>query len=110
MGYRLQMQGMTKEMYFQMTGLTEERMKQDLEAQALKTIRTRLVLEAVAKAENIVVSEERLEEELKKMAETYGRDPESFREYMGEKRIEEMKESIAVQDAITLIADAAVEE
>ena len=99
-----------KEMYFQMTGLTEERMKQDLEAQALKTIRTRLVLEAVAKAENIVVSEERLEEELKKMAETYGRDPESFREYMGEKRIEEMKESIAVQDAITLIADAAVEE
>ena len=110
MGYRLQMQGMTKEMYFQMTGLTEERMKQDLEAQALKTIRTRLVLEAVAKAENIVVSEERLEEELKKMAETYGRDPESFREYMGEKRIEEMKESIAVQDAITLIADTAVEE
>lgn len=110
MGYRLQMQGMTKEMYFQMTGLTEERMKQDLEAQALKTIRTRLVLEAVAKAENIVVSEERLEEELKKMAETYGRDPESFREYMGERRIEEMKESIAVQDAITLIADTAVEE
>ena len=109
MGYRLQMQGMTKEMYFQMTGLTEERMKQDLEAQALKTIRTRLVLEAVAKAENIVVSEERLEEELKKMAETYGRDLEGFKEYMGEKRIEEMKESIAVQDAITLIADAAVE-
>ena len=110
MAYRLQMQGMTKEMYFQMTGLTEERMKQDLEAQALKTIRTRLVLEAVAKAENIVVSEERLEEELKKMAETYGRDLEGFKEYMGEKRIEEMKESIAVQDAITLIADAAVEE
>ena len=110
MGDRLQMQGMTKEMYFQMTGLTEERMKQDLEAQALKTIRTRLVLEAVAKAENIVVSEERLEEELKKMAETYGRDLEGFKEYMGEKRIEEMKESIAVQDAITLIADAAVEE
>jgi len=66
MGYRLQMQGMTKEMYFQMTGLTEDRMKQDMEAQAVKTIRTRLVLEAVAKAENIVVSEERLEEELKK--------------------------------------------
>ena len=108
MGYRLQMQGMTKEMYFQMTGLTEERMKQDLEAQALKTIRTRLVLEAVAKAENIVVSEERLEEELKKMAETYGRDLEGFKEYMGEKRIEEMKESIAVLDAITVMADAAV--
>lgn len=110
MGYRLQMQGMSKEMYFQMTGLTEERMKQDLEAQALKTIRTRLVLEAVAKAENIVVTEERLEEELKKMAETYNRDVEEFKKQIGDKRIEEMKENIAVQDAITLIADAAVEE
>lgn len=109
MGYRLQMQGMTKEMYFQMTGLTEDRMKQDMEAQAVKTIRTRLVLEAVAKAENIVVSEERLEEELKKMAETYGREVGALKGQMGEKRIEEMKESIAVQDAITLIADAAVE-
>ena len=110
MGYRFQMQGMSKEMYFQMTGLTEERMKQDLEAQALKTIRTRLVLEAVAKAENIVVTEERLEEELKKMAETYNRDVEEFKKQIGDKRIEEMKENIAVQDAITLIADAAVEE
>lgn len=110
LGYRLQMQGMTKEMYFQMTGLTEDRLKQDLEAQALKTIRTRLVLEAVVKAENITVSEERVEEELKKMAETYKRDLDDLKKSMGEKRIEEMKESIAVQDAITLIADAAVEQ
>ena len=43
------------------------------------------------------------------MAETYGREVEALKEQMGEKRIEEMKESIAVQDAITLIADAAVE-
>lgn len=110
LGYRLQMQGMTKEMYFQMTGLTEDRLKQDLEAQALKTIRTRLVLEAVVKAENITVTEERVEEELKKMAETYKRDLDDLKKSMGEKRIEEMKESIAVQDAITLIADAAVEQ
>lgn len=110
LGYRLQMQGMSKEMYFQMTGLTEDRLKQDLEAQALKTIRTRLVLEAVVKAENIVVSEERVEEELQKMADTYKRELDDLKKSMGEKRIEEMKESIAVQDAITLIADAAVEE
>ncbi len=110
LGYRLQIQGMTKEMYFQMTGLTEDWLRQDLEAQALKTIRTRLVLEAVVKAENIVVSEERVEEELKKMAETYQREVEDLKKSMGEKRIEEMKENIAVQDAITLIADAAVEE
>lgn len=110
LAYRLQMQGMTKDLYFQMTGLNEERFRQDLEAQALKTIRTRLVLEAIVKAENIVVSEERMEEELNKMAETYQREVEDLKKSMGEKRIEEMKESIAVQDAITLIADAAVEE
>lgn len=110
LSYRLQMQGMSKELYFQMTGLTEDRLKQDLETQALKTIRTRLVLEAVVKAENITVSEERVEEELQKMAETYQRELDDLKKSMGEKRIEEMKESIAVQDAITLIADAAVEE
>lgn len=110
MSYRLQMQGMTKEMYYQMTGLTDERMKQDLEKQAVKSIRTRLTLEAVAKAENIQVSEERLEEELQKMADNYQMEVEKLKENMGEERIEELKENIVVQDAITLIADAAVEE
>lgn len=110
MSYRLQMQGMTKEMYYQMTGLTDERMRQDLEKQAVKSIRTRLTLEAVAKAENIQVSEERLEEELQKMADTYQMEVEKLKENMGEERIEELKENIVVQDAITLIADAAVEE
>ena len=110
MSYRLQMQGMTKEMYYQMTGLSEERLKQDMEKQAMKNIRTRLTLEAVAKAENIQVSEERLEEELQKMADTYQMEVEKLKENMGEERIEELKESIVVQDAITLIADAAVEE
>lgn len=110
LNYRIQMQGVTRELYFQMTGLTEDRLKKDMEAQAVKNIRTRLVLEAVVKAENIVVSEERLEEELKKMAENYQRDLEDLKKSMDEKRIEELKESIAIQDAITLIADAAVEE
>ena len=101
---------MTKEMYYQMTGLTDERMRQDLEKQAVKSIRTRLTLEAVAKAENIQVSEERLEEELQKMADNYQMEVEKLKENMGEERIEELKENIVVQDAITLIADAAVEE
>lgn len=110
MSYNLRMQGMTKEMYYQMTGLTDERIRQDLEKQAVKSIRTRLTLEAVAKAENIEVSGERLEEELQKMADNYKMEVEKLKENMGEKRIEELKENIVVQDAITLIADAAVEE
>ena len=110
MSYRLRMQGMTKEMYFQMTGLTEERMKQDMEKQAVRSIKTRLTLEAVARAENIEVSEERLEEEIQKMADNYKVEAAKFKENMGEKQIEELRENIVVQDAITLIADAAVEE
>lgn len=110
MSYRLRMQGMTREMYYQMTGLTDERIRQDLEKQAVKSIRTRLTLEAVAKAENIEVSDERLEEELQKMADNYKMEVEKLKENMGEKEIEDLRESIVVQDAITLIADAAVEE
>ena len=110
MSYRLRMQGMTREMYYQMTGLTDERIRQDLEKQAVKSIRTRLTLEAVAKAENIEVSDERLEEELQKMADNYKMEVEKPKENMGEKEIEDLRESIVVQDAITLIADAAVEE
>lgn len=110
MSYRLRMQGMTKEMYYQMTGLTDERIRQDLEKQAVKSIRTRLTLEAVAKAENIEVSDERLEEELQKMADNYKMEVEKLKENMGEKEIEDLRENIVVQDAITLIADAAVEE
>ena len=110
MSYRLRLQGMTREMYYQMTGLTDERIRQDLEKQAVKSIRTRLTLEAVAKAENIEVSDERLEEELQKMADNYKMEVEKLKENMGEKEIEDLRESIVVQDAITLIADAAVEE
>ena len=61
------------------------------------------------KAENIEISEERLEEELKTMAESYQMDVEKLKEFMGENEKAQMKEDIAVQEAVTLISDAAVE-
>ncbi len=82
--YRVQSQGMSLEQYFQLTGMTQERMTEDLKPQAEKRIRTRLVLEAIVKAENIEVSQERMEEELKKMAESYQMEVEKLTEFMGE--------------------------
>ena len=106
---RIMQQGLTVEQYFQFTGMTEEKMMEELRPQAEKRIKTRLVLEAVVAAENIEVSEERLEEELKKMAESYQMEVEKLKEFMGENEKKQMKEDIAAQEAVTLIAEAAVE-
>ena len=102
-------QGMSLEQYFQFTGLSEEKMMEEFRPQAEKRIRTRLVLEAVVAAENIEVSDERLDEELKKMADSYQMEVEKLKEFMGDNEKKQMKEDIAVQEAVTLIADAAVE-
>ena len=107
---RIMQQGMTLEQYFQFTGLSEEKMMEELKPQAEKRIRTRLVLEAIVAAENIEVSDERLEEELKKMAEAYQMEVDKLKEVMGENEKKQMKEDIAVQEAVTLITEAAVEE
>lgn len=107
---RIQQQGLTVEQYFQFTGMTEEKMNEELRPQAEKRIKTRLVLEAVVKAENIEVSEERLDEELQKMAESYQMEIEKIKEFMGENEKKQMKEDIAVQEAVTLLADAAIED
>ena len=107
---RIMQQGLTMEQYFQFTGLSEEKMMEEFRPQAEERIRTRLVLEAVVAAENIEVSDERLEEGLKKMADSYQMEVEKLKEFMGDNEKKQMKEDIAVQDAVTLIADAAVEE
>ena len=106
---RIMQQGMSLEQYFQFTGLTEEKMMEEFKPQAEKRIRTRLVLEAVVAAENIEVSDERLDEELQKMADAYQMEVDKLKEFMGENEKKQMKEDIAVQEAVTLIADAAVE-
>ena len=107
---RIMQQGMSVEQYFQFTGLNEEKMMEELKPQAEKRIRTRLVLEAIVAAENIEESDERLDEELQKMADSYQMEVEKLKEFMGENEKKQMKEDIAVQDAVTLITEAAVEE
>ena len=106
---RIMQKGMTMEQYFQFTGLSEEKMMEEFKPEAEKRIRTRLTLEAIVAAENIEVSEERLDEELQKMADSYKMEVDKLKEYMGENEKKQMKEDIAIQEAVTLIANAAVE-
>lgn len=107
---RIQQQGLSMEQYLQFTGMTAESMMEELRPQAVKRIETRLVLEAIAKAENIEITDERIDEELAKMAEAYKMEVEKLKEFMGENEKEQMKMDLAVQDAVTFLADNAVEE
>ena len=106
---RIQQQGLTVEQYFQFTGMTAEKMMEEMRPQAEKSIKTRLVLEAIVKAENIEVSDERVEEELTKMAEAYQMEVEKLKEFMGENEKKQIKEVLAVQEAITLLVNESVE-
>ena len=106
---RMQQQGLSMEQYFQFTGQSMDKMMEDMKPQALKRIQTRLVLEKVAEAENIRPSEEEITEEIQKMADAYKMEADKIREAIGESGLEQMKKDMAVQKAVTVIADAAVE-
>lgn len=107
---RIQSQGLTMEQYFQFTGTDSDKMLEEMKPQALKRIQTRLVLEAVVKAENIEISDEKLDEELVKMAEAYKMEVDKLKEFMGDAEKQQMKDDMAVQEAVTFLAENAVEK
>ncbi len=102
-------QGLSMEQYLQYSGNTEDSMIEQMKPRALKQIQTRLVLEAVAKAENIQISEEDTEAELKKMAENYKMELDEIKKLMDDSQIKAMQEDLAVQRAIDLLAESAIE-
>ena len=106
---RMQSQGLSMEQYFQFTGQSAEKMMEDMKPQALKRIQTRLVLEKIAEVENIQPTEDEVNEEISKMAEMYKMEADKLKELIGENEMEQMKKDMAVQKAVTLVADAAVE-
>ena len=108
-GRRMQSQGLSMEQYFQFTGQSMDKMMEDMKPQALKRIQTRLVLEKVVETENIEASEDEINEEISKMAEMYKMEADKVRELLGEQGLGQMKEDLAVQKAVTLLADAAKE-
>ena len=106
---RIQSQGLSVEQYFQFTGMTAEKLFEQMRPEAEKRIQNSLVLEAVAKAENIQISDEKVEEELAKMAEMYKMEVEKLKEIMGDYEKEQIKNDLAIQEAVTMVTEAAKE-
>lgn len=106
---RLQMQGMSLELYTQYTGQTPQAMLDSVKPQALKRIQSRLVLEAVAAAEKIEASKEDFENEINKMAENYKMEADKVKEIMGEAGKKQIMEDLAVSKAADFVRDNAVE-
>jgi trigger factor len=100
---RIQYQGLNIEQYFQFTGMDANKFLESLHPQAVKRIQSRLVLEAIAKLENIEVSEEELEKELTDMATMYQMEADKLKELIGEKEKEQIKADLAVQKAVDFV-------
>ena len=106
---RLQMQGLSIDQYFQFTGLTRETFLGQMKPQAESRIKTRLVLEAVAAAENMVVSDEEYKDELKKMAEAYQMEVEKIEEMIGSYEEKGIKSDISIRKAVDFVVAEAKE-
>lgn len=106
---RMQSQGLTMDQYMKFTGTNLEDLQKQMKPQAMKRIQSRLVLEKIAAEENIVISDEQLMEEIKKMADMYKMDAEKLSDMMGDHEKEQLKLDMAVQQAITLVTEAAKE-
>lgn len=107
---RLQQQGLSVDQYFQFTGLTPDRLIADMKPEAEKRIKSRLVLDAIVKAENITVSDDEYEAELTKMSEEYKMPLDQIKEFTGEKEKKQIIDDMAVQKAVELIVSEAVEK
>ena len=107
---RLQMQGMSMDQYMQYTGTTPEAMTNQMKPQAKKRIESRLVLEAVAAAENIEIDDEAIEAEMNRMAEAYKMELDKIKELISEEEKKNMREDLSIQKAIELVTESAVEK
>lgn len=107
---RIQAQGLSFEQYMQMSGYTPQTLTEELEPQALKRIQSRLVLEAIATAENIQASEEEIDKELENMAAMYQMEVDKLKGLVSDEEKEQIAMDVAVQKAVELVVDAAVEK
>ena len=104
---RMRMQGLTMEQYMQFTGMTPQALMEQTKAQALKRIQSSLVLEAVAKAEDLKASEEDYAAEIKDMSEKYQMEEDKIKEMLGEKGKKQVEEDLAIRKAVDFLVDNA---
>jgi trigger factor len=102
---RIAAQGMSMEQYMQFTGSTIDKLKEQVRPEALQRIQSSLVLEQIAKEENIEVSDEDVDAEIEQMAGMYGMKAEDLKSYMGDSEKESMKRDIAVKKAVQFVMD-----
>jgi trigger factor len=107
---RMQYQGLTMEQYLKYTGSTVEKMMEQVKPQAEERIKSRLVLEAVAKEENIEASEDEVNAEIKKMADQYKMEESKVKEILGEGQLKQLRQDLAVQKAADFIVENAKED
>ena len=100
---RIAAQGMSIEQYMQFSGMTIDKLKEQVRPEALQRIQSSLVLEQIAKEENIVASDEDVDAEVEKMAAMYGMKAEDLKSYMGDSEKESMKRDIAVKKAVEFV-------
>jgi len=106
---RIQSQGLSFEQYLQFTGMNLDTALEQMKPNAVKRIQSRLVLEAVVKAENLEVSEEDVKAEIAKMAETYKMDADKLAEIMSEEEKKQIQMDMAIEKAVELVTEAAKE-
>ena len=107
---RLRQQGLSIEQYMQFTGMTADKLKDEMGKQAKLNIESRLVLEAVADAEKIEATDDEYENEVKKMAEQYHMEPDKFKDILGEEETKTLKKDIVIQKAVDLVLAESKEE
>lgn len=106
---RMQMQGLTMEQYMQFTGTNPQMLLEQAKPQALKRIQSRLVLEAVAKEENLAADDAEFEAEIKDMAEKYQMEPDKIKDMLGERGRKQVLEDLAIRKAVDFLVENAKE-
>lgn len=104
---RLQSQGLNINDYMKYTGMTPEKLMEQMRPEAEKRIKTRLVLEKVVEVENVEVSDEKLDEQINEIAASYKLEGAKLKEMMGEREKEQIREELKVQAAIDLLVEQA---
>ena len=106
---RIQSQGLNFSQYMQFTGMTAEKLMEQVEPQAMDRIQSRLVLEAVAKAEGLTATEEDFDKKVEELMESYKMEKDKVIDMIGEEGKKQMMEDIAVSKAVDFVTENAKE-
>lgn len=102
---RITQSGLSMEQYMQFSGMTLDKLKEQVRPEAETRIKSSLVLEQIAKEENIEISDDEVNAEIEKMAGMYGMEADKLKEFMGDAEKESMKRDLAVTKAVELIME-----